>query len=198
MNVDPRDYLTSDQIKDYEDYRKIRERANIERWSHWHRIVKARQHLRIVPVPHHIAWLDDREEGKPARITTPAPQFIAELMLGGVHPPIDAFWRLQLLTFGKDGHVEVIPRWKEEIFEHEHGGIAHQIAVDARRHHLETIEPMSYEDAIEFTLMKDVPSFVWAGGHNTKKYAIITQENLPKTRLFRNAWQFNEHWNEAA
>jgi hypothetical protein len=53
---------------------------------------------------------------------------------------------------------------------------------------------MTEERAIEYLIMKDIPQKVWRNWDkgNKPRLVICRKEQLPSTRVWRNAWKINE------
>ena len=61
-------------------------------------------------------------------------------------------------------------------------------------HNTKPIEAMTEERAIEYLIMKDIPQKVWRNWDkgNKPRLVICRKEQLPSTRVWRNAWKINE------
>jgi hypothetical protein len=145
--------------------------------------------LRVKPVEvnHCIPYNDQFDFDNTISVCHPSGWFIAELMAGGIHPPIEAFHEQQLLIFGENDAVEVVrkidaPKWRAQH------GMKGEYVIQNSRCHLERGDSMSYDEAIEFTMMKDVPQQVWGKSHNTPQYWIIPKDMLIN-RTLRNSWK---------
>jgi hypothetical protein len=53
---------------------------------------------------------------------------------------------------------------------------------------------MTEERAIEYLIMKDIPQKVWRNWDkgNKPRLVICRKDQLPSTRVWRNAWKINE------
>ena len=61
-------------------------------------------------------------------------------------------------------------------------------------HNTKPIEALTEERAIEYLIMKDIPQHVWKDYDkaNKPRMVICTKQQLPSTRVWRNAWKINE------
>ena len=61
-------------------------------------------------------------------------------------------------------------------------------------HNTKPIEALTEERAIEYLIMKDLPQHVWKDYDkaNKPRMVICTKQQLPSTRVWRNAWKINE------
>ena len=49
--------------------------------------------------------------------------------------------------------------------------------------------PLTEKEAIEYLIMKDIPRNVWGQDHNRPMFKIVTKDQVPSDRSFRNAWR---------
>ena len=58
-------------------------------------------------------------------------------------------------------------------------------------HNTKPIKAMTEEQAIEYLIMKDIPSRVWQNEErsNRPRMIICTKKQLPQKRIWRNAWK---------
>ncbi len=156
------------------------------------RIDAARARISPARVSHCVVFEDPDNLDAPMKILHPNSRCVAELMAGGVHPPIDAHHTVPLRLTGADGEVVECTRveadFKKRAMQHP---VEEQI-LDYSRCHNEVMGPLSYEEAVEYVLQKDVPARVWAADHNRQMFAIVPLESLPKDRSRRNAWRLSE------
>jgi hypothetical protein len=185
----PRRFLTGDDLAAYNDYIELRSRAWREGWHHWHRIAQARDWLEPVEVQHAIPYTRPGDPDGGMSICHPSGWCVAELMAGNIHPPIDAILGQRLLLIANNGEHAVVDYVDAEEWRRLNGPIKHEAVVDNRRAHTETAGPMTYEQAIEWIVMKDVPSAVWSKRHNRLQFAIVPRSAIPSDRSNRNAWR---------
>jgi hypothetical protein len=99
-----------------------------------------------------------------ARIIVPAPEWMAMALHGGLLPPVEHYHREP-----RDAGGNFIgPRDYWSAYE--------------------PIGPLSEEQAIEYLIRKDIPRHVWGPGSNLPM-KICRRDQLPQTRLWRNAWK---------
>jgi len=174
---------------EYNEYVKLNNRAWEEGWHHWHRISRSRGKIPKVEVDHCIPYEVPWDDDATCAVLHPAPDFIGELMAGGIHPPIEALHgmksRLKTDTGEEFEALKIdIPRIRAKY------NIVEEIVTDNSEAHLWVCGPMSYELAIEYCIQKDIPWEVWGKTHNRLHYAIIERTSLPE-RNFRDAWKLD-------
>lgn len=204
----------------FEEYKAINIQAQSEGWHHWFRISEAGYYLDPVEVEHCIAYTCPfRLDEVPMQVCNPNGMFIAELMAGGIHPPIEVLHNQKLRMVMSDdlidrssaeprrnilplipegatplggGFYEVIctkleaPSWRARMRRHS------EQVVDNADAHLTVAMPMSYRDALEFVMMKDVPFECWGLQHNKPMVAIVPRTALPSDRTHRNEWRLKD------
>lgn len=198
MTVNVYHYLEHAEQQAYAAYVAARA-AHMEAGTHcWMRMARAQDRIkfvwvneptRLANVEHAIPY-EDSLDG-PVKVLYPAPNCVAELMLGGVHAPIEAHLEHRLLMINSDDSGDVIHKYEEGQYLKTHDVVG-QYVVDYRRVHDEVMVPLTYEEAIEWIMMKGVPYEVWANHHqqNRKKFAIVHRSQIPSDRIHRNAWEF--------
>jgi hypothetical protein len=181
-------HLTPDQLEDYREYRRVWNEAWANGSHHWLRIAKSRNELEPVHVEDCVPYAPPYDLDAPCAVLHPSPRFIAELMAGGIHPPLSALLEQQLLIIAKDGTSAVVSKVEAEEWRAKHAPIAGEYVVDNRRAHLEVEGPLTYEQAIEYTIMKDIPVAVWGRQHNQRQFMVVKKASLPD-RSNRNSWK---------
>lgn len=146
-------------------------------------------HLPPAKVEHCIAWEDPYEIDAPMKVTHPNPRCVAELMAGGIHPPVDAHWMAQVRIVSADGRSQVVAAINAPEVRRDLAPVVYEEIVDYSRCHNETIGPLSYDEAIEYILQKDVPKHVWGMTYNRTMFAIVRRDQIPSDRTFRNQWR---------
>lgn len=148
------------------------------RYGHlFERICWAQENLRPVQSKYRVVWEDPTEPDMPAKVTIPAPEWLAMALHGDLLPPIEAYLR----------DNDILAAWEAE-----HNGT--QEGFDWRDHgahhpYAAPRGPMTEEEAIEYLIMKDIPARVWRDYQGNRKILrIIPVELLPATREWRNAW----------
>ena len=199
------------------EYLEIRTRAMREGWHHWHRIAASRSDFDLtvayraalpgqrgkpfreysetfssekVEVHHAVPFTDPYDMDVPVKILHPSPRFISELMSGGIHPPIEAHHNKMLHLKWDGGEVEC-KAIDAPAIRAQHRIIS-EVVIDNSAVHLTVAMPMSYEQAIEYCILKDIPADVWRRKHNRPHFAIVPRSALPKDRTHRNTWKLKE------
>lgn len=119
------------------------------------------------------------------KVMHPDPNFMAAALAGGIVPPIEAYLADQKTT---------------EAYEKEHGS---QKGFDWRNHepqhpYAEPRGPMTEEEAIEYLIMKDVPTSVWRDYRGNRTIMkIVKRDTVPSNRVYRNAWRLNQELENA-
>jgi hypothetical protein len=188
--IDLRKYLTPNQLADCVDYFELRARAWDEGWHHWRRIEQSINRIDSQQVEHCIPFEENPDQTM--KVLHPSPRFISELMAGGIHPPIDAVHNQKLLLIAKSGKYKVVSKLNAPEWRKENGPIEHEIVVDNRRSHTETERALSYEEAIEYCIKKDIPMSVWGIRNNKPKFAIVERSVMPTDRTHRNNWKLKD------
>ena len=139
----------------------------------WDRLCWAKEKLEPVRTEYCVVWEDPDDLDAPAKVTHPDPNWMACALQGGILPPVEAYWEL-----AKD---EAKPDFKK----HTRGYLLHNT---------KPIEAMTEERAIEYLIMKDIPQKVWRNWDkgNKPRLVICRKDQLPSTRVWRNAWKINE------
>ncbi len=191
------------------DYIALRQRAEREGWHHHSRIARSRDRISAVEVQHCVAFTDPYDLDAPVKVLHPSPRCVAELMAGGVHPPIEAVHAQRLRLVGSDGEVAECSRleapavrWrmnnKVTILQDEETGAVtkrttvSETVIDNSSAHLTVAMPMTYEQAIEWIIQKDIPFDVWGKQHNRPMMAIVPRTAIPKNRTHRNNWKLKD------
>lgn len=195
MKHNPLHYLKPAERGIYAEYVSQRI-AHMERGTHyWQRIAAARDRIKLKqlmgelpPVEHAIPYADPYDLDAPVRVCHPSPMCVHELMVGGIHPPVEAHLETKLLLINEDGSGDVVAKHEALAYRQKHS-VKSEIVVDYRRCHDETMGPLTYQQAIEWILQKDVPVEVWARDHNRPQFAIVPRSAIPKDRTNRNAWK---------
>jgi hypothetical protein len=111
----------------------------------------------------------------PAKVLVPAPEWMEQAMAGNL-PPIWVHWQLQ------DDEALAIAEGRHSTFRHDPEKLALQYTAPR-------IGPLTEEEAIEYLIMKDIPRRVWGKEHNRPMFRIVTKDQVPSDRSFRNAWR---------
>ena len=131
------------------------------------RVCWAHDNLAPVQTDLVIVWEDPREPETPARVTVPAPEWLAMALHGGLLPPVEQY------------HHE--PRDENGTF----------VGSPEYWRAYVPLPAMTEEEALEYLLMKDVPRHVWdtPPESNRQHFVICHRARLPQSRRFRNSWR---------
>ena len=175
----------------YPDYIALRQRAEREGWHHWCRIAQSRDRIPAVEVHHAIAFTDPYDLDAPMKVVHPSPRCVAELMAGGIHPSIEAIHGQMLrLECEHCGPIEC-RRLDAPAIRATHT-IKGETVIDNSAVHLTVAMPMTYEQAIEWIIQKDIPFEVWGKKHNRPMMAIVPRTAIPEDRTHRNDWKLKD------
>jgi hypothetical protein len=193
-------YLKPHEIALYSDYVCAR-MAHMERGTHiWQRMAAARRKIKFDAISkqrgirrpdHAILWCDPYNLESPVKVTNPAPQCLADLMIGGVHPPVDAHHESKWLLLNSDGSGDVVASAEADAYRDKHAVVAEHV-IDYRRCHDEVLGPLSYDRAIEWILKISVPVRVWGVSHNAPMFRIVPRSSIPSDRTYRNSWNLKD------
>jgi len=127
------------------------------------RICWAHENLSRVETDYVVVYEDGENDGR-AKILVPAPEWLAMALHGGLLPPVGAY---HLESRDLDGNF-IGPKdyWSSYV----------------------PIDALTVEQALIYLILKDVPKHVWAEGSN-HPLIICRRDQLPTTRVFRNAWR---------
>ena len=106
-----------------------------------------------------IIFEDPTDPDAPAMILVPSPNWMADAMAGNL-PPISVYWALQ------DEEQKAIDEGRHEGFKHDHDMWMQQFTAPR-------IGPLTEEEAIDYLIM----------------FKVVTKDQVPSDRLFRNAWR---------
>lgn len=132
------------------------------------RVAWAHTELPRVQPKYCIVWEDPDTPDEPVRITTPAPEWMAMAMYGGLLPPVEVYHEIED-TMTADGKVTK-------------GYLLHDT---------DPVPAMTEEEAMEYLVQKDVPRRVWQKTHNRQMFYIVPRSAVSTNRTFRNAWRLN-------
>jgi len=122
-----------------------------------------------------VIYEDPDDLDAPAKVLVPSDNWMADAMAGKL-PPIWVYWQLQ------DDEARAIAEGRHSTFRHDHEKLALQYTAPR-------IGPLTEEEAIEYLIMKDIPRRVWGKEHNRPMFKIVTKDQVPSDRSFRNAWR---------
>lgn len=119
--------------------------------------------------PYAIIWEDPTDLDDPVKITVPSPIWWAMALHGHILPPVNVYWELK-----KD---ESQPDFKI----HTRGHLLHETP---------PVNPMTPEEAMEYLIMKDIPTEVWDKYKGNRKILkIVSRDMIPTDRTYRGAWR---------
>ena len=137
----------------------------------WDRLCWAKENLEPYQSEYRVVYEDSIDEC--AKILVPDPNWMAAAMQGGILPPVEVYWLL------------AIDEAKEGFTKHTRGYLLHNT---------KPVEAMTEEEAIEYLIQKDIPQPVWTTWDegNSPKMVICRKDQLPETRVWRNAWRISK------
>ena len=138
------------------------------------RLCWAKENLEGYQSDYRVVYEDNIDEC--AKVLVPDPNWMACALQGGILPPVQVYWEL-----AKD---EAQPDFKK----HTRGHLLHNT---------KPVEAMTEEQAIEYLIMKDIPQRVWREYQkaNKPRLVICKKDQLPSTRIWRNAWKIDKSIN---
>lgn len=113
---------------------------------------------------------------EPTRVLCPAPEWMEQAMAGNFLPPIEVFWAIQedeQKAIDEGRHSEY--RVPDDLY---------MAQFTSPR-----IPALTEEEAIEYLILKDIPRRVWGQKHNRQMFKVVKLDDLPKDRIFRDAWR---------
>lgn len=164
----------------------------------WDRVVYAKKVLEPRQTEYRVVYEDPREEENVAHVLVPDPHWMAMALRGDIVPPISAYLELPLLQrYQRNGvlaEVEVVGKdAAQKKFDMRLGGwtyLGEKVLPTHELHTAPTLPAMTEEQAIEYLLMKDVPSTVWQDkATNRRRFIICSVRSVPQDRSLRNAWR---------
>lgn len=182
-------HLSSDQLEAYRDC-KAQLKEVWSRGEHpWQRMAASRDEIQPIEVRDCVPYVLPYDLDAPCAVMHPTPWFVSELMRGGIHPPLSAQLEQKLLIIAESGKSAVVTKLEAPEWRAVNGPIKGEYVVDNRRYLTEVEGPLTYEQAIEYCIMKDIPVAVWGCQHNDRRFVITRKENLPD-RSTRGSWKF--------
>lgn len=122
-----------------------------------------------------VIFEDPDQPDAPSMVLVPSDNWMQEAMAGNL-PPISVYWALQ------DDEQQAIAEGRHQSFKHDQAKYEAQFTAPR-------IGPLTEQEAIEYLVMKDIPRRVWAEEHNRPMFKIVTKDQVPSDRTFRNAWE---------
>ena len=118
-----------------------------------------------------VVYEDPDQPDAPLKILVPSPKWMEKAKAGDL-PPVSVYWLIAEAEAKAQGP------------EFNHCAEVLELIKSAKK-----IGPLSEEEAIQYLIMKDIPSRVWAKKHNRQMFRIVHKDQLPTDREFRNAWR---------
>lgn len=187
--IDLSEHLDEQQLSEYEDYIQVLNESIENGRDHEARIRAFRKIIKPVKIDHCIPFSDPYDLDQPLKVFHPSSRFIAELMHGGIHPPLSAHIAQKRLIVAKSGASAVVSKVDAEEWKSLNAPISAEYVIDNRLCHTETEGPLTYEQAIEYAIVVSLPVSVWGREHNQRQFYIIEKTDLPNRDL-RNSWEF--------
>ena len=122
-----------------------------------------------------VIFEDPDQPDAPSMVLVPSDNWMQEAMEGNL-PPISVYWALQ------DDEQQAIAEGRHDSFQHDPDKYMAQFTAPR-------IGPLSEQEALEYLIMKDIPKRVWGQDHNRPMFKIVTKDQVPSDRSFRNAWR---------
>lgn len=174
--------MTEEQQPTLADFEQF---VNTDEYRSMHlfeRICIADHFLPMVQSKYRVVFEDPAApEGSPCAVLIPDPHFLAQLLHGGIQPPIET------CLADNDAYQAYLDAGNDPTKFNWHdidGGAKHPYAAP--------IGPMTEEQAIEYIIQKCLPRRVWDDPTaNYPRFKIILKESIPTKRTFRNAWRIN-------
>lgn len=122
-----------------------------------------------------VIFEDPDQPEQPAMVLVPSDNWMEDAMAGNL-PPISVYWALQA------DEQRAIDEGRHDTFKHDPDKYAAQFTAPR-------IGPLTEQEALEYLIMKDIPRRVWGQEHNRPMFKIVTKDQVPSDRTFRNAWR---------
>jgi len=122
-----------------------------------------------------IIYEDPDNPNDPLSVVTPSSNWMSKAMRGDLMP-IDVWWRLQ-------------DEWEQAKAEGSAKVFKHSKDLMELQHTAPRVGPLTEEQAIEYLCMKDLPRACWSKKHNRPMFKIVTVDQIPADRTFRNSWE---------
>lgn len=122
-----------------------------------------------------VVYDDPDHLDEPTKVLVPSEDWIEQAMAGEL-PIISAWWELQ------DAEQKALDEGRHSEFRHSEEAL--DWYNDAPR-----TGPLTEQQAMEYLCMKDLPRKCWSQEHNRPMFRIVTVDQVPTDRTFRNAWE---------
>jgi hypothetical protein len=155
----------------------------------WDRLAWAARGLAPVQTSLRVAYEDPAQPDAPVKILIPAPEWLACARHGGILPPIETYLDMPLELELADGDKLPCTYVEAQDLRLVKDVVGERVLPHHTLHSSTPIGPMTDEQALEYLIMKDIPRRVWGRKHNRPMFKVITVDQLPKSRVHRNAWR---------
>lgn len=164
----------------------------------WDRLAQAKQRLAPVQSKYRVLFEDPSEPDAPAKVLVPDPNWMAAALMGGVLPPIEAYYAAKfrvLIKMADGAKIQGIVGGKNVAdmlheLQKRGGEMLGQWLVDYPPAYFDSIGPMTEDQAIEYLIQKDIPPRVWRDYRGNRRImAIVPVEAVLEDRTHRNAWE---------
>ena len=154
------------------------------------RLLWASENLEPVQTKYRIIYEDPSFPDEPAKVVVASGEWLACALYGGLLPPVESYHNMTLELVTDTGEKITCNYLEAQQHRLEKKIVSEKVLNDPCNTD-EPLGPMTEEEAIEYLLMKDVPTRVWSSDYkyNRTMFKICTTEQLPQTRNYRNAWR---------
>tara|TARA_R100001086_G_scaffold67879_2_gene31932 strand:- start:550 stop:1026 length:477 start_codon:yes stop_codon:yes gene_type:complete len=146
----------------------------------WERLAEAKKELKPVQSKYRVMFEDPNDLNNPVAVLVPDPNWMAAALKGGILPPIEAYLEdaQTVENYAKERGTLDGFNWRDH---------------DVKHPYAKPTGPMTEEQAIEYLIMKDVPTSVWRDYRGNRTIlAIVPKEAIPQDRTNRNAWKIDQ------
>ena len=129
------------------------------------------QHMDHQHSQYAIMWEDPADPDAPAKVTHPAPIWLAMAKCGGILPPVEVY------------HALMEDEAKPNFRRHTRGHLQHDTP---------PVGPMTEEEAIKYLIKKELPPSVWRDYRGNRSILRVVRRSMLPDRTNRNAWRINQ------
>lgn len=128
--------------------------------------------LELETCPYAVLFEDPANPDAPMGILRVSDTWYSMALLGGILPPLWVYHELARDEIDNNGQLT-------------QGHLLHKTP---------PVGPMSPEEAIEYVIEKDLPPRIWRDYEGNRDILrIVSVEEIPSIRRYRNAWRINQH-----
>lgn len=133
-----------------------------------------------------------------AFLLSPAPEWMACALAGGIHPSIEHVHNTNFLVKTKEGKTIYCDYLEIQNIRDQENVIDERILNYEKYIKPDPIGPMTEQEAMEYLLKKDVPPRVWHPSyrHNRILYKIVKRSEIPDEEYYRDCWKLSDYENE--